>query len=129
MIINKPEIEILLGKVFKKIEITENEGAVIFHTENELFEMSHSQDCCENVYLDDIDGEIDILLDAPILFAEEVINRNESPEELKNKINEWCESYTWTFYKIGTIKGSLTFRWFGESNGYYSENITVWKIK
>jgi hypothetical protein len=35
------------------------------------------------------------------------------------------ESYTWTFYRFGTRRGSVTVRWLGHSNGYYSEGVSV----
>ena len=38
------------------------------------------------------------------------------------------DSTTWSFYKISTIKDDITLRWFGISNGCYSEKIEVSKL-
>lgn len=79
----------------------------------------HYQECCESVNLEDfeIDGD---LAGATILSAEEVSN-----EDAPEPDSEWIMSYTWTFYRIETTKGGLFMRWFGESNGYYSEGVDV----
>jgi len=75
--------------------------------------MYHEQDCCESVSIDDINGDLDDIMNSPILLAEEVINSGE---------NEWGTE-TWTFYKLSTIKGTVVIKWYGESNGYYSETV------
>ena len=82
------------------------------------YRMHHDQDCCEHVYIEDIDGDIEDLIGDPILLAEEASGSNDPP------LNEHWESHTWTFYKLRNIKASITIRWFGCSNGYYSESVS-----
>jgi hypothetical protein len=50
-------------------------------------------------------------------MAEEVVSEN------SEHAPQYPDSWTWTFYKFATIKGYVTIRWLGESNGYYSESV------
>jgi hypothetical protein len=96
---------------------------MVFKAANgKTFTFYHEQDCCEGVNIEDVCGDINDLVGSPILYAEEVDNVDNVPD-LEN--GDWrYESYTWTFYKFGTAKGSVTVRWLGSSNGYYSESVT-----
>lgn len=94
--------------------------------------MLHVQDCCEAVYIEDIVGDLDDLVGSPILMAsEEVSDVNPdkilTQEDAEEDVEEdyWRESETWTFYKFATIKGYVTICWYGTSNGYYSEGVSV----
>jgi hypothetical protein len=116
------EIGKLLGKTLSKIQKSEDE--IIFTTDNnEIYKMYHSQDCCETVAIDDVCGELNDLIGSPIILAEEATNLNETPDGVKPP-GAYEDSYTWTFYKLSTVKGGVTIRWFGSSNGYYSESVS-----
>ena len=109
---------------------------VIFTTDQgEEYRMLHYSDCCESVYIEDVCGDVDDIIGSPILVAEEVQSRNELPKEmiLENLILGDTpatpgDSFTWTFYKLDTLKGSVVIRWLGESNGYYSESVNFEKL-
>jgi len=115
----------LVGKTLIKIDKNDDGKRVEFLTDKEeKYVMYHDQDCCESVYVEDVIGDINDLIGNPILQAEEVTS-DVNPEDIKK---ESQDSFTWTFYKLATIKGSVTIRWYGESNGYYSESVDFIRI-
>lgn len=117
------DISDLVGKTILGITGLEaGSDRVVFQTEEGIdYHMYHEQDCCEAVRIEDVCGDYNDLLGVPI--AEAYVETSETnPPDVK--INpEYQESFTWTFYRIATIKGTVTVRWYGSSNGYYSESV------
>jgi hypothetical protein len=141
------DIKELKGKTLLYIRVDNELDEILFTcSDGTQYKLYHERDCCESVIIDDINGDINDLINSPILIAEEVNNNDfiknfeESfkLEEGKNPDYEWNfkdefgeskpESYTWTFYKLATIKGYVDIRWFGCSNGYYSESVDFVKL-
>ena len=116
-------VDILKGKTLSSIDGEVGSDEIVFvTTDGERYRMFHDQDCCENVSLDDIVGDLQDLVGSEILLAEEVNG------EIPSTFDEFeYESCTWTFYKFATIKGYVDLRWFGTSNGYYSEGVSFVK--
>jgi hypothetical protein len=85
--------------------------------------LHHEQDCCESVGVEDFEGDVVDLVGQVLIHAEEVVNGKGELETGGEP--EYSESLTWTFYKLRTTGGDLWVRWLGESNGYYSERVTV----
>ena len=110
----------LKGRTFKEvIGLEEGSREVVFRGD-ESYRLWHDQDCCESVSIYEVHGDPQDLVGTPILLAEEI--EGECLEPPPN-----ADSYTWTFYKLATIKGYVTIRWLGESNGYYSESVSFGK--
>ena len=118
---NVTTFEPLLGKLLVKIEgAEEGSGEIRFVLDNgDIFCFYHEQDCCESVTVEDVGGNIEDLIGSPILLAEEVSSWG----------NDSWGSCTWTWYRFATVKGYVTIRWYGESNGYYSEKVDYRWIK
>jgi hypothetical protein len=112
------ELDVFLNQIFVKIEASDEE--ITFHrADGRKFMFYHEQDCCEAVYVEEIIGDLDDLIGVPIRRAEE-----RTQEDL-----DASESGTWTFYEFATIKGSVTIRWYGASNGYYSESVSLSEVR
>ena len=84
----------LKGKTL--IDIKQTDDELLFITEDSAYALYHYQDCCEDVHIESIVGDLDDLIGTPLLMAEEVSNEDETGN---------YESATWTFYKLATLKG------------------------
>lgn len=127
----------LTGKTLVSIDCKQktDDDYIVFVTDSgEQYKLYHSQDCCESVDIDDIVGDLDDLVGSPILYAEEISQHGDDSARVQYTFldteprSAYDESYTWTFYKISTINGSVTIKWYGTSNGYYSESVSFEKI-
>ena len=115
------KIEELIGKTMTSVERIDDYVIRFESTEGETYKLYHEQDCCESVGIEDICGDLNDLVGNPILLAEEVTSNQINPEGVK--VPEYQDSFTWTFYKFATIKGYVDVRWYGASNGCYSERV------
>jgi uncharacterized protein (TIGR02996 family) len=108
----------LVGKVLSAAK-HEADRIVLTDSTGPEYVIYHRQDCCENVDIESVDGNIEDLLWSPITVAEEsaesVIEDGTGEEKTR------YESATRTTHRIATAKGEVTVLWFGSSNGYYSE--------
>jgi hypothetical protein len=112
---------ILVGKIFTRVYQNDQEE-LHFENDSEHYKFYHSQDCCESVSIDEVVGDLDDLVGVPILGFEEP-----STDDLLQK-DKYDDSHTWTYYKFRTIKGYVDVKWYGTSNGYYSESVDFEKV-
>lgn len=110
------EFNDLLGRTLFDVKQTDDE-LLLYLTPANYVRFYHQQDCCESVYIEDVCGDFNDLIGEPLTCAEQVSDAQGPRRD--------AESYTWTFYRFATRLGSVTVRWFGSSNGYYSERVSV----
>ena len=133
---NEIEIKDLVGMVFDSYEIAikDNESLTINVCDlyGDIFikllgktnvAFYHDSECCEQVWLEDVCGDMQDLLGTPILKAYVTIMRKDEPMEEED--SELDEVDDWIFYHLSTIKGSVTLRFNTSSNGFYSTDVSV----
>jgi hypothetical protein len=104
----------LLGKTLSDVRVDKDLDEITFVCQDgSEYLMYHDQDCCESVYINDVSGELMDLVGSPITLAEESSESGDT---------DWGSS-TWTFYRFATVKGYVDIKWYGSSNGYYSESV------
>jgi hypothetical protein len=108
------EFSEIVGKTLESVDNGDGERIVFHFADGTACTSYHSQDCCESVGVDRVEGDIDNILGQPILEAEETMDSEAGQPE-------FAESWTWTRQRIKTAAGEVTFVWLGTSNGYYGE--------
>lgn len=110
----------LLGHTLDDIERIGNEE-IIFYLPDSKYRLYHSYECCETCTIEDVCGDLRDLVRSPLTMAEETsrVSSESDPDSYPGS-----GTYTWTFYRFATVKGYVTIRWYGASNGYYSESVS-----
>jgi hypothetical protein len=124
---NYKEVEFneLKGKVLTSVVVNEyNDEMKFVTTDGEVYTLYHAQDCCESVEIESIVGDLSDLVGEEILMAEEAQNLFDLIKSAGEVEEDEYGSHTWTFYKLATRKGYVDIRWYGSSNGYYSEEVS-----
>mgnify|MGYP006059989767 CR=1 FL=1 len=109
----------VIGKKIKSVTGLDYWGdRVEFTFEDDcVLSMYHRQDCCENVSLEDWGDTKPEELIGGVVALFEKCTKDGDPEHYG------VQQYT--FYHMRTTKGDITMRWCGESNGYYSVEVTT----
>jgi hypothetical protein len=115
----------LKGKTITSIDgiNSDDSDTIITTSDGSIYTLTHLQDCCEHVRVYGSVGNIDDVLNAEVIAAEDT-NPMDNPNAPDYK---YYESATWSQFRIVTNKGSFEIWWLGESNGYYSETVSVIK--
>jgi hypothetical protein len=102
------------GEMFSYVY--QRSGAVYFMRPDYTgYKLHHVQNCCENVEIVDIVGDLSDLEHTELIVAEVISSRR----------RDGGSSITWQFYKFSTSKGDVTIQFRGTSNGYYNEEAQV----
>lgn len=124
------DFSVLVGKTLSAVTMAGDRSELVFETvDGESYKLHHEQDCCESVSIEDVAGDLDALVGSPILLAYESSHDETHPNAPVLDENGYgAESCTWTYYRIATMQGTVNIRWFGSSNGYYSESVSFSRI-
>ena len=118
------EIPDIVGKTIISIggDNQYNDELIFNFADGKTLTFFHDQECCESVGIEDICGDINDLIGTPLLKAY-WSTKEPTAEEQRSIYYDDC--VLWTFYHFATIKGAVTIRWAGASNGYYGVQVDM----
>ena len=111
-----------VGATIESVAYDPKEPRLTVETDRGTLSFWHSQECCESVDLTEGLSDLEDLVGGVIALAEE---RSSEGVPAMDESDDRYGTFTWTFYEIQTTKGDATLRWYGTSNGYYSESVDV----
>lgn len=132
--------EQMQGKTFVDVQhvpegVGDSDAIVFTVSEDEKYAQYYKQNRCASCSISDITGELSDLVGSTVVIAYESssskgIDADGNEVETQNPDdNIYDDSHTWTFYRISTLKGTVVIRWYGSSNGYYSERASFGRIR
>jgi len=110
------DIKELKGKLLTSVAKVCDRHIIFSCSDGTEYSMSDPEDWGSSVKIEDITDDW-----MNILTGEIVMDAYESNSQDLGPANGLDSSYTWTFYRIITQRGAVVIRWYGTSNGYYSE--------
>lgn len=115
-------LEKMVGKTIIEVDDSNAYNAEIkfICSDGSVFKTVHHQSCCENVYFSDSDNPLNLLVGEKIVAAYYIE---------QDILGLEYGTGTYTFYTLATQKVSVTMRFIGESNGYYSEYVDFEEIE
>jgi len=123
-LLHEPALEELVGKTLAAVTQDGRASIDFVTTTGDRYRMHHRPDCCESVEIEDVAGDLQDLVGTPIVMAEASTNSGDPKQQ-----DYQDASFTWTFYKLATARGHVTIRWYGSSNGYYSEGVDFERVE
>jgi hypothetical protein len=119
-------IKSMVGKTFTSVRRIKDDR-IEFVCDEGTFTMHHHQSCCESVYIESVVGDLDDLVGSPILVAESPssLDDDDVAAKVAKKLENTDDDFAPEFYKFATRKGYVDIRWYGSSNGYYSESVDI----
>lgn len=112
----------LVGEVLTHIDENADNGEILLTTESgRQFKIYHYQDCCESVYIEGTDGDWNQLLNKKLIAVD-------CDYEDGGDKEAYDSSSTRTIFTFKVNDATVINKWFGSSNGYYSETASLEEI-
>jgi len=111
----------MVGRVVKYVDIDKEEMKITCE-DNSVFTFYHEQDCCEFVHIVDTVGEPMSLKGWKLLLVDMEVSQE---LDVDNEQGSHDDSCTTTVVKFVTDENTVSVKWIGESNGYYSESVDL----